>query len=352
MWAAGAATLLLVGGCVLDAGAEPGYQHGSCHQQGHASRHRGTREGHRHGLEPAGRRRRDRGSANRSVPRSMSLTRPDTAMWRPCCISSRMTAPTSSSPRPAATRRPPPQFAAESGIPVIVYDAPDADGPRPGRGRRDQRPAGRLPRRRAGREDDQDRHPGHGHLGRHAQLAQGERRLRDGRAVGQPGHQVRAPADRQGCLRRPEGGKRTTDQVIAAGADIVFGRATAPPSACSSAVETATPPAGADKVWFIDVIGDKTSIDDQGRPAVVRPVELRAAPSSRPSRTSTPAPSATHGYVQDLANGGIALLQTDNITADAWAAVEAATGGIADGTIVDPRRPPRSTRSRRCTQRS
>ena len=30
------------------------------------------------------------------------------------------------------------------------------------------------------------------------------------------------------------------------------------------AVETAKPPAGADKVWFIDVIGDKTAIDEQG----------------------------------------------------------------------------------------
>ena len=30
------------------------------------------------------------------------------------------------------------------------------------------------------------------------------------------------------------------------------------------AVETETPPGGADKVWFIDVIGDKSSLDKKG----------------------------------------------------------------------------------------
>ena len=63
-------------------------------------------------------------------------------------------------------------------------------------------------------------------------------------------------------------------------------------------------------------------------------MELRRAPSRRPSPTSTRAPSATPGYILDPANGGISLLQTDNITPEAWAAVEAAKAGIAAGSIA------------------
>ena len=59
--------------------------------------------------------------------------------------------------------------------------------------------------------------------------------------------------------------------------------------------------------------------------------------SRRPSRTSTRAPSARTSYVLDIANGGISLLQTDHITPEAWAAVEAAQAGIADGSIRSSR---------------
>ena len=61
-----------------------------------------------------------------------------------------------------------------------------------------------------------------------------------------------------------EGGKRVTETVIAGGADIVFGQGDGASFGMLQAVETAKPPAGADKVWFIDVIGDKTSIDEKG----------------------------------------------------------------------------------------
>ena len=41
------------------------------------------------------------------------------------------------------------------------------------------------------------------------------------------------------------------------------------------------------------------------------------------------------GYVQDLSNGGISLLQTDNITPEALAAVETAKAAItADPSLV------------------
>ena len=60
------------------------------------------------------------------------------------------------------------------------------------------------------------------------------------------------------------GGKRVTTQVIAAGADVVFGMGDGSSFGMLQAVETAKPPAGADKVWFIDVIGDKTNVDKKG----------------------------------------------------------------------------------------
>ena len=51
------------------------------------------------------------------------------------------------------------------------------------------------------------------------------------------------------------GGKRVTEQVIAAGADVVFGQGDGSSFGMIEAVETAS----AKNVWFIDVIGDKSS---------------------------------------------------------------------------------------------
>jgi basic membrane protein A and related proteins len=132
-----------------------------------------------------------------------------------------------------------------------------------------------------------------------------------------------------------EGGKRTTDQIIAAGADVVFGQGDGASFGMLQSVETATPPAGADKVWFIDVVGDKTSIDDKG--VLLSSVLWNFGGTFKQAIADIDAGTfGAKGYVQDLANGGIALLQTSNITADAQAAIDAAKAGIAAGTIVIP----------------
>ena len=55
-----------------------------------------------------------------------------------------------------------------------------------------------------------------------------------------------------------------TRTVIAAGADVVFGMGDGSSFGMMQAVETAKAPAGARKVWFIDVIGDKRRIDKKG----------------------------------------------------------------------------------------
>lgn len=131
------------------------------------------------------------------------------------------------------------------------------------------------------------------------------------------------------------GGKSTTETVIAAGADIIFGMGDGSSFGMLQAVETATPPAGADKVWFIDVIGDKTSIDQQGvlLSSVVWDFSGQYIQALADLAAGT---FGSTGYTLDAANGGIGLLQTDKISAEAWAAVEAARAGIADGSISVP----------------
>ncbi|MFV2062197.1 MAG: BMP family ABC transporter substrate-binding protein [Chloroflexota bacterium] len=133
------------------------------------------------------------------------------------------------------------------------------------------------------------------------------------------------------------GGKLVTEQIIALGADIVFGMGNGSSFGMLSAVETTTPE-GADQAWFIDIIGDKTSIDEQGvllssvlwdfSVAFTQAVDDLAA--------------GTYGeevYVLDAANGGMTLLDTPNISDEGRAAVEAARAAIADGSVTVPETP-------------
>jgi simple sugar transport system substrate-binding protein len=132
-----------------------------------------------------------------------------------------------------------------------------------------------------------------------------------------------------------EGGKRVTETVIAGGADIVFGQGDGASFGMLQAVETAKPPAGADKVWFIDVIGDKTSIDTKG--VLLSSVLWDFAGTFEQAIADINAGTfGNEGYVQDVGNGGIALLETDHISAEAKTAVDTAKAGIAAGTIKVP----------------
>ena len=56
------------------------------------------------------------------------------------------------------------------------------------------------------------------------------------------------------------GGRRVTESVIGAGADVIFGQGDGASFGMLQAVETRKSTGGG-KVWFIDVIGDKTPID-------------------------------------------------------------------------------------------
>ncbi len=132
-----------------------------------------------------------------------------------------------------------------------------------------------------------------------------------------------------------EGGKTTTETLIAGGADIVFGMGDGSSFGMLAAVENATPPAGADKVMFIDVIGDKTPID--AKDVLLSSVLWDFTGTYTQAVADIAAGTfGDAGYTLDAANGGISLLRTDNASDEAWAAVDAAAAGIADGSIEVP----------------
>jgi len=126
------------------------------------------------------------------------------------------------------------------------------------------------------------------------------------------------------------GGKRITQTVISAGADVVFGMGDGSSFGMLQAVGTAKAPAGATKVWFIDVIGDKTKIDKKG---VLLSSELwDFAPIYTRAIKSVNAGTFGTTYVLDAKNG-LSLLKTNKAPASAWAKVAAAQKKIANGSI-------------------
>ena len=129
--------------------------------------------------------------------------------------------------------------------------------------------------------------------------------------------------------------KRTTQSVIAGGADIIFGMGDGASFGEMQAVETATPPAGADKVWFIDVIGDKTSLDTKG--VLLSSQIWDYTPAFQEAADALN--SGTFGtkiiYI-NLQNNGIGILKTKFIADDLWTAIEAVKADIISGKIQVP----------------
>jgi basic membrane protein A and related proteins len=130
------------------------------------------------------------------------------------------------------------------------------------------------------------------------------------------------------------GGKRVTANAISAGADIVFGMGDGSSFGMLQAVETATPPSGADKVWFIDVIGNKTSVDKKG--VYLSSVLWDFTPIFEEAISQIQ--SGTYGqksYYLNLDNG-MGMLQTQYIPSDVWSKIETAKSGILDGSVQVP----------------
>ncbi len=130
------------------------------------------------------------------------------------------------------------------------------------------------------------------------------------------------------------GGKRVTANAISGGADVVFGMGDGSSFGMMQAVETATPPSGADKVWFIDVIGDKSPTDDKG--ILLSSVLWDWTPFMTEAIAQVENGTfGTASFYLDLDNG-MGLLQTAHIPDDVWAEIETAKAGVMDGSIEVP----------------
>src|SRR5215207_9405847 len=125
------------------------------------------------------------------------------------------------------------------------------------------------------------------------------------------------------------GGKRVTEAVIADGADVVFGMGDGSSFGMLQAVEAA------DGVTFIDVIGDKTPIDDQG---VLLSTVLWSFDGLYEDAINDIGAGTfgEQGYELDLENGGISLLQTDLIDDETWSELEDIKQEIIDGEVKVP----------------
>jgi basic membrane protein A and related proteins len=125
------------------------------------------------------------------------------------------------------------------------------------------------------------------------------------------------------------GGRRVTEAVIADGADVVFGMGDGSSFGMLQAVEAA------DGVSFIDVIGDKTAIDDQGvlLSSVLWSFDGLYEDAIADIGEGT---FGEEGYELDLENGGISLLQTDLIDDETWSEIEDIEQQIIDGEIDVP----------------
>jgi simple sugar transport system substrate-binding protein len=133
------------------------------------------------------------------------------------------------------------------------------------------------------------------------------------------------------------GGKRVTASVIASGADVVFGMGDGSSFGMLQAVETAKPPAPAKKVYFIDVIGNKTKIDKKGvlLSSVVWDFSKIFQQAIKDVGSGT---FGNTGYDLTVKNG-ITLLKTNKAPSSAWAAVNKAKAGILSGKIKVPLTP-------------
>ena len=116
------------------------------------------------------------------------------------------------------------------------------------------------------------------------------------------------------------GGKRVTESVIAAGADIIFGQGNGSSFGMLQAVET-TKAADGGKVYFIDVIGDKTPID---KGFLLSSVVWNMTPVYAAMIEDLKADTfGTKSYSIGLKDDSVKLLKTAAIPDDVWTEIQA-----------------------------
>jgi len=126
------------------------------------------------------------------------------------------------------------------------------------------------------------------------------------------------------------GGRRVTESVIGAGADVVFGQGDRATFGMLQAVETRKSTAGG-TVWFIDEIGDKSAID---KGHLLTSVVWNLVPVYSAMIEDLKAGKfGTHPYTIQLADDSVRLLHTKYIPDSAWSEIEAQRRMIVDGKL-------------------
>jgi len=130
------------------------------------------------------------------------------------------------------------------------------------------------------------------------------------------------------------GGRRVTETVIGAGADIIFGQGDGASFGMLQATETTKTPKG-DPVWFIDIIGNKSKID---KGTLLSSVVWNLAPTYSAMVEDLKADRfGTHPYKISLADNSLQLLQTKHIPDAVWAQIMDLRKDLIDGKIkIEP----------------
>jgi simple sugar transport system substrate-binding protein len=126
------------------------------------------------------------------------------------------------------------------------------------------------------------------------------------------------------------GGKRVTGAVIASGADVIFGQGNGSSFGMIEATET-TKAVDGGTVYFIDVIGDKSSLD---KGTLLSSVIWDMTPVYTAMINDLKGGTfGTTDYAIKLADGSVHLLKTNHIPDKVWSELEAIKAEIASGAI-------------------
>jgi len=126
------------------------------------------------------------------------------------------------------------------------------------------------------------------------------------------------------------GGRRVTESMIGAGADVVFGQGDRASFGMLQAVDTKQSTAGG-KVWFIDELGDKSSLD---KGHLLSSVVWNLVPVYSDMIEDLKADKfGTHPYSIQLSDDSVRLLHSKYIPDEVWSDIQAVRAQIIGGKV-------------------